>query len=355
MPVALADEVRIEQPSSMLKAIAQRMGESNGPIPHFYVEAQIDMEKALALRAELNAALEGDAKVSVTDMIVRASALALLEHPAVHRSWVAEGLAYHPHANVGIAVALDDGRLSDLVNGRGRLDLHRVVVEGLRETRRLEIDGLFLALDDVCLLEILGPRGHPARRVWTVRHRVAAEVGPYTVTATIHALPGVHPLSVFRHRPAIVPLTDAVIEAMLRAVPAGQGAAYPEPSNRLPQCTRVWYLKIEDIEAAVRAYEGPTPLAWANAFRLPAAGRLVRNAYPFATFVESEGQLRLAGISRELVELESKSNATMELWMNGKLIAKAEKEKRSCKDVAGNASVLVAPLEVQSNDRNDRG
>ena len=111
------------------------------------------------------------------------------------------------------AVALDDGRLSDLVNGRGRLDLHRVVVEGLRETRRLEIDGLSLALDDVCLLEILGPRGHPARRVWTVRHRVAAEVGPYTVTATIHALPGVHPLSVFRHRPAIVPLTDAVIEA----------------------------------------------------------------------------------------------------------------------------------------------
>lgn len=97
-------------------------------------------------------------------------------------------------------------------------------------------------------------------------------------------------------------LTDAVIEAMLRAVPAGQGAAYPEPSNRLPQCTRVWYLKIEDIEAAVRAYEGPTPLAWANAFRLPAAGRLVRNAYPFATFAESEGQLRLAGISREFVE-----------------------------------------------------
>ena len=57
------------------------------------------------------------------------------------------------------------------------------------------------------------------------------------------------------------------------------------------------------LEAAVRAYEGPTPLAWANAFRLPAAGRLVRNAYPFATFAESEGQLRLAGISRELVEL----------------------------------------------------
>jgi pyruvate dehydrogenase E2 component (dihydrolipoamide acetyltransferase) len=91
------------------------MGESNGPIPHFYVEAQIDMEKALELRKDLNGALEGEAKVSVTDMIIRASALALLEHPDVHRSWVAEGLAYHPHANIGIAVALDEGLIVPVI------------------------------------------------------------------------------------------------------------------------------------------------------------------------------------------------------------------------------------------------
>jgi pyruvate dehydrogenase E2 component (dihydrolipoamide acetyltransferase) len=115
VPAALADETRIEKPSSMLKAIAQRMGESNGPIPHFYVEAQIDMEKALKLRKDLNGALEGEAKVSVTDMIIRASALALLEHPDVHRSWVAEGLAYHPHANIGIAVALDEGLIVPVI------------------------------------------------------------------------------------------------------------------------------------------------------------------------------------------------------------------------------------------------
>jgi pyruvate dehydrogenase E2 component (dihydrolipoamide acetyltransferase) len=115
VPAALADETRIEKPSSMLKAIAQRMGESNGPIPHFYVESQIDMEKALELRKDLNAALEGEAKISVTDMIIRASALALIENPDVHRSWVAEGLAYHPHANVGIAVALDEGLIVPVI------------------------------------------------------------------------------------------------------------------------------------------------------------------------------------------------------------------------------------------------
>jgi hypothetical protein len=58
--------------------------------------------------------------------------------------------------------------------------------------------------------------------------------------------------------------------------------------------------------------------------------------------------------ARELVELNSKSKDPLELWMDGKLIAKAMKEKRSCKNVAGSASVLVAPLEVQTNDRDQR-
>jgi pyruvate dehydrogenase E2 component (dihydrolipoamide acetyltransferase) len=123
VPTALAGEVRIEKPSSMLKAIAQRMGESNGPIPHFYVESKIDMEKALELRKDLNEALAGEAKVSVTDMIIRACALALQDNPDVHRSWVAEGLAYHSHANVGIAVALDEGLIVPVVKHADELSL----------------------------------------------------------------------------------------------------------------------------------------------------------------------------------------------------------------------------------------
>ena len=123
VPTALAGEVRIEKPSSMLKAIAQRMGESNGPIPHFYVESKIDMEKALELRKDLNEALAGEVKISVTDMIIRACALALQDNPDVHRSWVAEGLAYHLHANVGIAVALDEGLIVPVVKHADELSL----------------------------------------------------------------------------------------------------------------------------------------------------------------------------------------------------------------------------------------
>ncbi len=127
VPSAMVGEVRIEQPSAMLKAIAQRMGESNGPIPHFYIESQIDMEKALQLRKELNDALE--VKVSVTDMILRASALALLDHPEVHRSWVAEGLAYHPHANIGIAVALDEGLIVPVIRHADQKTLVEIATE----------------------------------------------------------------------------------------------------------------------------------------------------------------------------------------------------------------------------------
>lgn len=58
--------------------------------------------------------------------------------------------------------------------------------------------------------------------------------------------------------------------------------------------------------------------------------------------------------ARELVELESTAKEPLELWVGGKLVAKAFKEKRACKDVQGNATVLVAPLEVAAAGKDDR-
>jgi pyruvate dehydrogenase E2 component (dihydrolipoamide acetyltransferase) len=102
------DEVRELTP--MLKAVARRMGESKATVPHFYVSSEIDMTRALALRAELNAALaDAGEKVSVNDLIVRACAQALVQHPQAHRSYVDGRHVYHAHAHAGIAVALDDG------------------------------------------------------------------------------------------------------------------------------------------------------------------------------------------------------------------------------------------------------
>ncbi len=71
----------------MLKAVARRMGESKATVPHFYVSSEIDMTRALELRAELNArSRESGEKVSVNDLIVRACAQSLVQHPQAHRS-----------------------------------------------------------------------------------------------------------------------------------------------------------------------------------------------------------------------------------------------------------------------------
>ncbi len=59
--------------------------------------------------------------------------------------------------------------------------------------------------------------------------------------------------------------------------------------------------------------------------------------------------------ARETVELASTSKEAMELWLDGRLVAKADKEKRSCRDVQGNASVAITPLDVQTNERARRG
>jgi pyruvate dehydrogenase E2 component (dihydrolipoamide acetyltransferase) len=107
-PAPGVDEVRELTP--MLKAVARRMAEAKATVPHFYVSSDIDMTRALELRAELNAALaDSGEKVSVNDLIVRACAQALVQHPQAHRSYVDGQHVYHAHVHVGIAVALDDG------------------------------------------------------------------------------------------------------------------------------------------------------------------------------------------------------------------------------------------------------
>ena len=73
----------------MQRIIARRMGESKATVPHFYLTAEVDMTKAIALRKDFNAALEAEGiKVSVNDLIVRASGLALRDNRQFHRSWV---------------------------------------------------------------------------------------------------------------------------------------------------------------------------------------------------------------------------------------------------------------------------
>jgi pyruvate dehydrogenase E2 component (dihydrolipoamide acetyltransferase) len=110
--------------------IARRMVEAKTTVPHFYLTAEVDMARAGEIRRELNAALAADGeKVSVNDLIVRACGLALRDNPQFHRSWIDGKLVYHPHANVGIAVALDDGLIVPVVREVDTKTLRQVALE----------------------------------------------------------------------------------------------------------------------------------------------------------------------------------------------------------------------------------
>jgi pyruvate dehydrogenase E2 component (dihydrolipoamide acetyltransferase) len=108
----------------MRSTIAARMAESKQTIPHFYIEAEIEMSSALKLVDELNSAREdGDARVTVTALLVRSCAQALREHPRLNAVWTSEGLLEAEDVNVAVAVALEDGLLAPAVLRADRLDV----------------------------------------------------------------------------------------------------------------------------------------------------------------------------------------------------------------------------------------
>jgi len=122
----LRDE-RIEA-SQMRKAIARRLAESIGPVPHFFLTTEIDMERALDLRAELNAGLDGF-KIGVTDILLKTAAEALVRHPEVNASWEGDAIHHHGRVDLGIAVALEGGLITPVLRDAEGKGLRQIAVE----------------------------------------------------------------------------------------------------------------------------------------------------------------------------------------------------------------------------------
>lgn len=104
------EEINVSQ---MRKTIASRLAESKFTAPHFYLTMEINMDKALEARAAINAS--GEVKVSVNDMIVKASAIALKKHPWVNASWLGTKIRFNHHIHIGVAMAVEDGLLVPVV------------------------------------------------------------------------------------------------------------------------------------------------------------------------------------------------------------------------------------------------
>ena len=110
--------------SQMRKVIAKRLSESLFTAPHFYLTMSIDMDNAIAARTKLNEG--GKVKISFNDMVLKASAMALLQHPAVNSSWLGDKIRINHHVNIGVAVAVEDGLLVPVVRNADKLSYSQI-------------------------------------------------------------------------------------------------------------------------------------------------------------------------------------------------------------------------------------
>lgn len=113
--------------NQMRKVIARRLSESKFGAPHFYLTMEIVMDNAMAARAQMNEV--SPVKISFNDMVVKAAAMALRQHPAVNSSWMNESIRQWHHVHVGIAVAIEDGLIVPVVRFADQKSLSQIAAE----------------------------------------------------------------------------------------------------------------------------------------------------------------------------------------------------------------------------------
>ena len=118
------DEVPVSQ---MRKIIAKRLAESKFSAPHFYLTMSIDMDKAVESRAKINEVSK--VKISFNDMVLKACAIALKQHPKVNSSWLGDKIRYNHHVNIGVAVAVEEGLLVPVVRFADSKSLSQIASE----------------------------------------------------------------------------------------------------------------------------------------------------------------------------------------------------------------------------------
>ncbi|MFZ1990495.1 MAG: pyruvate dehydrogenase complex dihydrolipoamide acetyltransferase [Alphaproteobacteria bacterium] len=112
LPVGSYDEVPLD---GMRRTIARRLAESFRDVPHFPLTIDLEIDKLLAVRKELNAKLEENERFSVNDMVIRASALALKKVPDANASFTEKAIIKHHHADISVAVAIPGGLITPII------------------------------------------------------------------------------------------------------------------------------------------------------------------------------------------------------------------------------------------------
>ena len=132
--------------SQIRKTIAKRLAASIGPVPHFFLTTEIDMERAAEAREALNKQLgEEGGKISFNDIIIKAVALALVQHRACNAWFQDDHIRYWNDVHIGMAVAIEDGLITPVIRNADQKSLREIGAEsrelaGRARTRRLKPD-----------------------------------------------------------------------------------------------------------------------------------------------------------------------------------------------------------------------
>ena len=123
-----ASGYRDEPASQIRQTIAKRLVTSLGPVPHFFLTTDIEMDRAAEMRKGINA-LDPDLKISINDIIIKVAAAALIQHPQVNASFQEKFVRYYEQADVGVAVAIEDGLITPVVRAANQKSLSQIAAE----------------------------------------------------------------------------------------------------------------------------------------------------------------------------------------------------------------------------------
>ncbi len=129
-PERAAGPAFTDVPLSMIrKTIAKRLAQSIGPIPTFYLTTEIDMERAADFREQFKTLYGDTVRISFNDLVVRAAALALVQHPACNAWWQDDKIRYWKEVHIGMAVAVEDGLITPVIRNADLKPLREIGAE----------------------------------------------------------------------------------------------------------------------------------------------------------------------------------------------------------------------------------
>ncbi len=156
-----ASAYRDEPMTEMRRTIARRLITSIGPVPHFFLTTEIEMDRAADMRRSIKD-LDPELKISINDIIIKVAAAALMQHPQVNASFQEKAIRFYECADIGVAVAIEDGLITPVVRSADKKSLSEISSEvhemaeraRLRKLRPEEFTGATFSISNLGMFGI---------------------------------------------------------------------------------------------------------------------------------------------------------------------------------------------------------